>query len=477
MLSLRSESIPLAEHTQWSKPQTRERYCVRISWDQKKNMPGANQAQNTRGARSRYMSIVLRYVAQDNDLQGAKDFAAKIAQAFKDLKENEEEFHSIKFIGQLEKGLNAGKFHIQMFFYHGGKPRHAPLRTKLYDHLMDYVPGWPATAVSVSGKSNPQMIGIQPSDARRCEALKKYAMKDDETTIAGTMFHWNPDRYNGEDLEPITANPLTWQRKLLEVLNAPPNRRHIYWIYDDLGKSGKSILYKYVLWQGGAWPLSHGSAQQLCTSALEAMDNHPKPITKWLIDAPRTKCTKNSDTSMYNFIESLKNGVLTSAMYGKARLKIFRSPHVVVFSNSLPQLSAMTGDRWMVYQLQTRTGPRGPFAQAQATVGDITGDIDMVRLAREDIIRMSQRVTPPAQVAPPPPRSYPNSDGITAHYDYPESQEVNCTPLEMVPETDSEMDDFAAADDSDDLPDRNEYGYENYGMARSPSVRPRKRHR
>jgi hypothetical protein len=411
------------------------------------------------------MSIVLRYIAQPTDLQGAKDFASKVAQAFKDLKENNEEFHSIKFIGQLEKGSRSGRYHIQMFFYHKNRQRHDPLRRKLKDHLMDYVPDWPVTAQAVAGRANPQIIGISPSDVRRCEALKNYCMKED-TAVPNTMFHWDTDRYQGEDLQPITANPLTWQRKLLDVLSRTADRRHIYWIYDKLGKSGKSILHKYVLWQGGAWPLSHGSAQQLCTAALEAMERAPKPITKWLIDMPRTKCTKNSDTSMYNFIESLKNGVLTSTMYGQARLRIFRSPHVVVFSNSLPVLSAMTGDRWMVYQLQTRTGPRGPFSRAQGTVGDITGDIDMVRLAQEDIIRMAQadRVTPPAQVAPPPPRSYPNSDGITSHYNYPaqeqQEQVVNCTPLYMVPETQSATDEFAGADDSDDLHSDSDTAYE-----------------
>jgi hypothetical protein len=407
------------------------------------------------------MSIVLRYIARDDDLQGAKDFAGKIAQAFKDLKENVIEFNSIKFIGQLEKGTRSGKYHIQMFFYHKNKPRSDPLRTKLYDHLMDYVPEWPELARTITGRTNPQIIGISPSDARRAESLKSYCMKQD-TAVEGTLFHWDTQRYNGEDLGPITANPLTWQRKLLEILAQPADRRHIYWIYDDLGKSGKSILHKYVLFQGGAWPLAHGSAQQLCTAALEAMDCHPKPITKWLIDMPRTKCTKNSDSSMYNFIESLKNGVLTSTMYGKARLKIFRSPHVIVFSNSLPVLSAMTGDRWMVYQLQRRTGPRGPFSLARPTVGDITEDIDMVRLAQEEILSLARthQGNSPAQVAPPPPRVTRNPDGTNQYQE-------NVTPPWMVPETDYDTDQYGGADDSDDLhPSDDEYPYEHYGRVR-----------
>lgn len=415
------------------------------------------------------MSVVLRYIARNNDLQAAKEFAASAAQAFKDLKEKEG-FHSLKFIGQLERGEQLGKFHIQMFIYHKDRQRHGPFRTKLYDHLIDYFPQWPALARAITERDDPQIIGISPSDARRADALKSYCMKDD-TAVPDTQFHWDTARYQGEDLVPITANPLTWQRKLLTILDQPPHGRHIYWIYDQLGKSGKSMLHKYILWQGqtasayGAVPLSHGSAQQLCGAALAAMEGSPKPITKWLIDMPRSKCTKNSDSSMYNFIESLKNGVLTCAMYAQFKQRIFRTPHVIVFSNALPQLNAMTGDRWMVYELQRRTGPRGPFQASRSTVGDITEDIDMVRLSQEDIIRMSraQRVTPPAQVAPPPPRSYPNSDGITAHYDYPESQVINHTPPYMVPETDSEADEFGGADDSDDLPDRNEYGYENYG--------------
>jgi hypothetical protein len=400
--------------------------------------------------RARYYSCILRYVAQPNDPQGAKDFTAKVAEALKDLKLNNEKYHGIKFVGQLEKGKARGLYHVQMMLYFPNKPDASVLRQLLADALCDSGAQWPSLPIvkELAQNANPQIIALSPvTDGKRAEALERYCLKTDETQIPGTEFHWNPNRYSGEDLEPFYQNPLSWQKQLYDLVQHRASPRHIVWIYDKAGKSGKTILVKTLLYEKGAGLLTHGGAQQLCTAALDFMANASVPITKWLIDLPRTNCAKNSTSSMYNTIEYLKNGMLSSSMYGRGQIQLFNPPHVVVFSNSVPTWGALTPDRWQVYKLVR--GPAGPHRRARSTVGDITEDIHMVQMGQEEIIRvaqaerMTQQGNSPAQVALPPPRSYPNPDG-TQYYQYP--------PVEtstVVPETDFEIGPSDSEYDSD----------------------------
>ena len=47
----------------------------------------------------------------------------------------------------------------------------------------------------------------------------------------------------------------------------------------------------------------------------------------------------------YEVMESLKNGIFFSSKY-ESKMKIYPSPHVIVFSNWAPQLNKMSPDRW-----------------------------------------------------------------------------------------------------------------------------------
>lgn len=58
--------------------------------------------------------------------------------------------------------------------------------------------------------------------------------------------------------------------------------------------------------------------------------------------------------TMYSVLEKIKGGFITSTMYGKYSSLTMKPPHVVVFSNAFPKLSALSKDRWKVLQIQDK---------------------------------------------------------------------------------------------------------------------------
>ena len=69
----------------------------------------------------------------------------------------------------------------------------------------------------------------------------------------------------------------------------------------------------------------------------------------YIFDISRTVPT-GSMNEIYMALESVKNGYFVNTKYdtGVCCMEI---PHVIVFSNHLPKLSALSGDRWKIHNL------------------------------------------------------------------------------------------------------------------------------
>jgi hypothetical protein len=68
-----------------------------------------------------------------------------------------------------------------------------------------------------------------------------------------------------------------------------------------------------------------------------------------LFDIPRT-FNDDKHNSIYTIIESIKNGRLTFTKY-KGDTIHFYPPHVIVFSNWMPDISFLSKDRWVILKL------------------------------------------------------------------------------------------------------------------------------
>lgn len=134
--------------------------------------------------------------------------------------------------------------------------------------------------------------------------------------------------------------PRPWQKRLLDVLEAPADDRTIVWVKDTVGNQGKSRLGLYLQREKGAVQLKGRVADM-------AYMYNKEPIV--VIDVPRTYA--DSMDHLYAFAEELKNGVVISTKYESCR-KMFALPHVVFFANFAPDASKWSEDRLKMFDLQ-----------------------------------------------------------------------------------------------------------------------------
>ena len=125
-----------------------------------------------------------------------------------------------------------------------------------------------------------------------------------------------------------------WQSCLVEILRGPVHDRHIYWIEDGVGGEGKSRLSTFLCRTMNAIELDGR-----ITDCAFAYTGQPIAIFDLArpVDVLQLK-------DLYTVAEKLKNGQLVSTKY-QSKLKVFKVPHVVFFSNHAPPLGVWSADR------------------------------------------------------------------------------------------------------------------------------------
>jgi hypothetical protein len=145
-------------------------------------------------------------------------------------------------------------------------------------------------------------------------------------------------------VEPIKEYPLfEWQEKLKRVLDSPSDDRTIIFIVDEKGNSGKTWFAHYYTKLRNE--LKPKSASVLYPGKLSDMSQAYIPSTEVLfMDCAR----KRAENLQYGFLEEIKNGQVFKAKYNSCMLAC-KVPHVVVNMNQLPDMEALSGDRYVVY--------------------------------------------------------------------------------------------------------------------------------
>lgn len=125
-----------------------------------------------------------------------------------------------------------------------------------------------------------------------------------------------------------------WQECLVEILRKPAHDRHIYWIEDAVGGEGKSRLSTYLCRTMNAIELDGRMTD--CAFAYAS-----QPIVIFDLARP-VDVLQLKD--LYTMAEKLKNGQVVSSKY-QSKLKVFKVPHVVFFSNHAPPMGVWSADR------------------------------------------------------------------------------------------------------------------------------------
>lgn len=140
-----------------------------------------------------------------------------------------------------------------------------------------------------------------------------------------------------------------FQKSLLDMCLEEPNDRDIVWIWDQTGKMGKTQFVKLMIAKYGALAATGGRCEDLaCILAMAHKEGKDlnSPFT-FLLNLPRET---DPDKVSYKFLESIKDGLVTSPKYESSTM-VFNSPHVVVLANCRPVVTRMTSDRWKVFTI------------------------------------------------------------------------------------------------------------------------------
>jgi hypothetical protein len=133
--------------------------------------------------------------------------------------------------------------------------------------------------------------------------------------------------------------PRGWQREVMKIVtNKEVDRRTINWIYDTKGGSGKTSTAKWLAANMGAMLVGNEKSADVAFAF-----NRQKIVVFDLVRASQEHIN-------YEIIEKIKNGCVFSGKY-ESELKLAENPHVVVFSNDMPDIMKMSHDRWNILEI------------------------------------------------------------------------------------------------------------------------------
>jgi hypothetical protein len=138
----------------------------------------------------------------------------------------------------------------------------------------------------------------------------------------------------------IISDLRPWQQDLLDHLLTEPDSRKVIWFSDTLGGMGKSAMATYLHFYHDAFVTDNGSSKDIAYS----MPDSPRIV---IVDLTR----ETEERVNYAIIEAMKNGRVVSHKY-ESKVRYFEIPHVVVFANFPPRMSALSMDRWDIRYME-----------------------------------------------------------------------------------------------------------------------------
>lgn len=179
----------------------------------------------------------------------------------------------------------------------------------------------------------------RPTEKQIAEAFPSIWGRYRSNSIAlAQMYH--PVR----DMVPDT--PFGWQRSLGDILGEPADDRKVLFVVDPEGGEGKSWFCRwlYMKLPDEVQILGMGKRDDMA----HMVDTHKRIF---LINVPR----KQMERLQYTILEQLKDRLVSSPKYDSQVKEMMHQPHVVIFSNEVPDMKALTSDR---YQFFTYIGQR-----------------------------------------------------------------------------------------------------------------------
>lgn len=169
----------------------------------------------------------------------------------------------------------------------------------------------------------------------------KYCCKND-TRIAGTLPHVK--NYVYEAPLKIINILKPWMVEIIDIVSKPANDRKVHWRWETIGGVGKSSFAKYLCHKYKAIYIDEGKKSDIINLIYKLKTINENSII--VIDIPRDNGNKVS----YKAIEQIKNGMICNTKY-ETGMRLFNSPHIIIFSNYVPEEAKLSADRWDIKQI------------------------------------------------------------------------------------------------------------------------------
>ena len=136
-----------------------------------------------------------------------------------------------------------------------------------------------------------------------------------------------------------------WQQGIKNLVNEQADSRTVHWFWENEGNVGKSFMARYLSVTVNALIIQSMKKADMVYLLAKYIRNTNVVV----FDLCRSS-EQGAVTVVYEVVEMLKNGYLTSGKYDSTSLT-FKPPHVLCFANFEPDKNALSRDRWKIVHL------------------------------------------------------------------------------------------------------------------------------
>lgn len=185
-------------------------------------------------------------------------------------------------------------------------------------------------------------IHWEKSKVKNEEAAIRYCCKEDPNPVhmGIDVRMYKPKR---AIVDPLEGKELFWwQKEILDMVEQVPDDRSIYWYWDSEGRKGKTSLAKHLVIKRVDAIAVDGCAKDVMHGIVKREEEN-RETNVVIFDFVRSK----ENYISYEAIEKLKNGFFFSGKY-ESSMFVGNCPHVICFANFAPQEEKLSGDRWII---------------------------------------------------------------------------------------------------------------------------------
>lgn len=174
-----------------------------------------------------------------------------------------------------------------------------------------------------------------------------YVMKDETRTLGPWTNKDEIAHYIPRQVREIKDNLYPWQQQIINMKEVW-DTRSINILYDDIGNLGKSVFGTMLGCCGQGIYIPY---MKDFKDVMRMVMERPKHGL-YILDLPRA-IKKDKMRETYASIEQLKSGYAYDDRY-KWQEEYYDCPCVFIFTNTIPDLSFMSKDRWKFWQINER---------------------------------------------------------------------------------------------------------------------------